>query len=56
MGPIGNLVRCWGRNQYRNFMWEGVVKVKTKAEPGESEHIRAHRRVLLSYFVDVLIN
>ena len=37
-------------------MWEGVVKVKMKAEPGEREHIRTRRRLLLRYFVDVLIN
>lgn len=37
-------------------MWEGVVKVKMKAEPGEREHIRTRRRSLLRYCVDVIIN
>lgn len=36
-------------------MWEGVVKVKMKGEPGERERIRT-QRLLLRYFVDVLID
>lgn len=37
-------------------MWEGVIKVEMKVEPGERMHIRTHRRLLLRYFVDLLID
>lgn len=56
LGPIGNLDRYRGRNEHRNFTLEGMVNDKMKAEPGEREHIWTHKRLLLRYFVEVLIN